>query len=57
MPHRAAGVLRGEPDWTALSTGMPRRFRDVLQRCLRKEARQRFHDAADLRIELEERVK
>ncbi len=47
-----AAVLRGEPDWQALPDGTPARIRRLLGRCLRKEPRQRMHDAADVRIEL-----
>ena len=49
-----AAVLRGEPDWSVIPAGTPRRLRDLLQRCLRKDPHQRLHDAADARIELEE---
>ena len=48
-----ASVLKGEPDWTALPGDTPRRLRDLLQSCLQKVARQRIHDVADARIELE----
>ena len=49
-----AAVLRGEPDWSALPVGTPRRLRDLLQRCLRKDPHERLHDPADVRIELED---
>jgi len=47
-----AGVIRGEPDWSQLPPDLPRRVRDLVQRCLRKDPRQRIHDAADVRIEI-----
>jgi serine/threonine protein kinase len=47
-----AAVLRGEPDWRALPDETPPRIRVLLGRCLRKEARERLHDAADVRIEV-----
>jgi eukaryotic-like serine/threonine-protein kinase len=49
-----ASVLRGEPDWGRLPDETPPRIRLLLQRCLRKDPRQRVHDAADVRIELED---
>jgi Tol biopolymer transport system component len=47
-----AGILRGEPDWAALPAALPRRARDLMQRCLEKEARERLRDIGDARIEL-----
>ncbi len=49
-----AAVLRAEPDWGRLPVHTPPRIRLLLQRCLRKDPRQRVHDAADVRIELED---
>jgi eukaryotic-like serine/threonine-protein kinase len=49
-----AAILRGEPDWAALPEQTPGKIRDLLRRCLRREAKQRLHDIADARIELEE---
>jgi len=49
-----AAVLRGEPDWGRLPAGTPARIRVLLRRCLQKDARQRLHHAADVRIELED---
>ena len=49
-----AAVLRGEPDWRALPDRTPPPIRLLLQRCLRKDPRQRVHDAADVRIELDD---
>ena len=49
-----AAVLRGEPDWRRLPDQTPPRIRLLLQRCLRKDPRQRVHDAADVRIELDD---
>ena len=47
-----AAVLRGEPDWQALPDETPPRIRLLLGRCLRKDPRERLHDAADVRIEV-----
>ena len=39
-----AAVLRGEPDWSALSVDVPRPIRTLIQACLRKDRRQRIGD-------------
>jgi serine/threonine protein kinase len=49
-----ASVLKNEPDWQALPVTIPSNIRFVLRRCLEKEIRRRFRDAADVRIEMEE---
>jgi eukaryotic-like serine/threonine-protein kinase len=49
-----ATILREEPDWQALPAGTPPRIRVLLERCLRKDQRQRLSDAADARIEIED---
>ncbi len=49
-----AQVLRGEPDWSALPAGTPPRLQRLLDRCLRKDARERQRDMGDARIELAE---
>ena len=47
-------ILRESPDWDALPAGTPEGVRRALRRCLVRDARQRYHDIADVRIELEE---
>ena len=49
-----AAILRGEPDWQALPVQTPRKVKELLQRCLRKDPRERLHDIADARIEIGE---
>jgi Tol biopolymer transport system component len=49
-----AAVVRAEPDWQALPSATPMKVRNLLRRCLQKDRKQRFHDAADIRIEIEE---
>jgi serine/threonine protein kinase len=48
-----AAILEREPDWQRLPTPTPRSVRRLLQRCLSKDARQRLHDIADARLEIE----
>ena len=47
-------ILKGEPDWKLLPQDTPVNVRNVLQRCLQKDTRDRLHDIADARIELGE---
>ena len=49
-----ARILEREPDWSALPPGTPPRAREILRRCLRKEAEARPRDIRDVRLELEE---
>jgi eukaryotic-like serine/threonine-protein kinase len=51
----AAAVLRSEPDWRTLPAETPSRIRVLLKRCLQKDPRQRLHDVADVRIEIDDR--
>ena len=52
-----AGVLRAEPDWNLLPPTLHPRLREVLERCLEKEAKNRWHDIADVRVDLEKLLK
>jgi serine/threonine protein kinase len=49
-----AAVVRGEPDWTQLPPATPPRVRGLLERCLRKEPKQRLQSMGDARIAIEE---
>jgi serine/threonine-protein kinase len=49
-----ARILEREPDWTALPAGTPARARELLRRCLRKDADARPRDIRDVRLELAE---
>lgn len=49
-----AAVVRAEPDWNLLPVSAPQSIRLLLRRCLRKDRRQRFQDATDVRIEIED---
>src|SRR3989441_563893 len=51
-----ARILEREPDWSTLPTGMPPRIREILRRCLRKNADDRPRDIRDVRLELSDVV-
>jgi len=51
---RIAALLEQEPDWDALPQSTPLRLRELLQRCLQKDPRQRLRDIGDARIEIEQ---
>ncbi len=48
-----AQVLKSEPDWSALPADTPRSLRSLLRRCLQRDPRNRLHDIADARLEIE----
>jgi len=48
-----AAVVKTEPDWNALPANLPPSIRVLLQRCLRKDRRQRLPDAGAVRIEID----
>jgi len=49
-----ARVLEREPDWDALPEETPAPVRQLLGRCLRKDARERARDIGDVRLQLAE---
>ncbi len=49
-----ARILEREPDWSALPATTPPRVRELLRRCLRKDAKERLRDIGDARVELGE---
>ena len=49
-----AAVLEHEPDWRALPAKTPRKVRDLLRRCLQKDANCRLNNIADARATLQE---
>ena len=48
-----AAVLKTDPDWNLLPADTPQRIRELLRRCLTRDPRERLHDIADARIEIE----
>jgi serine/threonine-protein kinase len=53
-PDVLAAILLKDPDYAALPGETPGKIRDLLGRCLRREAKQRLHDIAEARLELGE---
>src|SRR5262245_58369203 len=49
-----AAVMRAEPDWSRVPSGVPDSLCDVARRCLRRDPRQRLQAIGDARIALEE---
>ena len=49
-----ARILEREPDLGALPGTTPQRLRELLRRCLEKDARRRLRDIGDARIEIED---
>ena len=49
-----AKILERDPNWAALPAGTPSRVRELLERCLAKDARLRLRDIGDARIVLGE---
>ena len=48
-----ANVIKGEPEWRALPADTPAAMRVCIERCLKKNPRQRFHDIADVRLAMD----
>jgi serine/threonine protein kinase len=48
-----AGVIRSEPDWSRLPAKLHWRIRELLDRCLEKEARNRYGGIGDARVEIQ----
>ena len=56
-PDILAATLAKEPDWERLPAETPEAIRRLLRRCLSKKRRERLHDIADARLELDEATK
>ena len=54
MAGTLSKVIETEPDWSVLPSKTPPRIRKLLLRCLQKELRKRFRDAADAQMEIED---
>ncbi|MGD8809103.1 MAG: protein kinase [Gammaproteobacteria bacterium] len=53
VPHILADVLKTTPNWKRLPPLHPR-LKLMLERCLRKKPRERYHSIADVRLEIED---
>jgi Tol biopolymer transport system component len=51
-----AAVLMREPEWSALPAAVSPRVRELLARCLRRDAKQRLRDIGEARVALEEEL-
>ena len=54
VSHTLASVLKDEPEWEQFPKDVPLRILDLLQRCLRKDAKQRIQAIGDARVVWEE---
>jgi serine/threonine-protein kinase len=54
VPHILADVLKTEPDWSRLPTNLHPRLKLLLERCLKKKVRDRYHSMADVRVDIED---
>ena len=48
-----AAVIRADPDWNTLPTNLHPRLKEVLERCLEKDANRRFRDIGDVKLDVE----
>jgi serine/threonine protein kinase len=48
-----AAVIRAEPEWNNLPANLHWRLREVLERCLKKNAKDRYHDISDVKADIQ----
>jgi Tol biopolymer transport system component len=53
VPHILADVLKTDPDWNRLPANLHPRLKLMLERCLTKKPRNRYHSIADARVDIE----
>ncbi|MGD2167628.1 MAG: protein kinase, partial [Gammaproteobacteria bacterium] len=53
VPHILADVLRTDPNWSRLPANLHPRLKLLLERCLEKKVRMRYHSISDARIDIE----
>ena len=51
-----AAILKSDANWSLVPEGTPPRVRELLQRCLEKDARNRLRDVGDARLELQRSI-
>ena len=54
VPDALAAILRSEPEWERLPPETPAALRELLARCLQKDAGQRLRDIGDARLAIDE---
>lgn len=54
VPDTIAAILEREPDWRALPANTPAGIKNLLRRCLQKDAQQRLPDMKEVRTRIEE---
>jgi eukaryotic-like serine/threonine-protein kinase len=47
-----AAVIRAEPEWNNLPVNLHWRLREMLERCLEKDSKDRYHDISDVRVDI-----
>jgi Tol biopolymer transport system component/predicted Ser/Thr protein kinase len=53
VPQILADVLRSEPEWNRLPKNLHPRLKTLLERCLQKRVRSRYHSMGDVRVDIE----
>ncbi len=48
-----AAVIRAEPEWNSLPANLHARLREVIERCLKKEPKERYHDISDVKGDIQ----
>ncbi len=48
-----AAVIRAEPEWKNLPANLHGRLREVLERCLKKDPRERYRDISDVKADIQ----
>jgi serine/threonine-protein kinase len=48
-----AAVIRAEPEWSSLPANLHGRLREVIERCLKKDLSDRYHDISDVRVDMQ----
>ncbi len=48
-----AAVIRAEPDWGSFPANLHWRLREVMIRCLKKDAKDRYHDISDVKTDIQ----
>jgi eukaryotic-like serine/threonine-protein kinase len=48
-----AAVIRSEPEWANLPANLHGRLREVLERCLKKDDKDRYHDISDVKVDIQ----